>query len=195
MIIVGLTGGIGSGKTTVAGFFKNHGIPVYMADDEAKTLMNSSKILIKKIKELFGSDAYSNGKLDRRFIANKIFHDKELLKAMNAAVHPAVAKDFKKWVKKQNAPYVLKEAAILFESGSYKDCDFIITVVADESLKIKRLLVRDQTTESKIKAIMENQWSDARKVELSDYVVTNNSIQDTKRQVDEIHFKLLKSIS
>lgn len=194
MIIVGLTGGIGSGKTTVAGFFKELGIPIYIADEEAKKLMNTSKVLIKNIKKLFGDNAYVDEKLNRPYIAKKIFSDARLLEKMNALVHPKVAKHFEKWVKKQQAPYVIKEAAILFESGSHKNCDFTITVITDEALKIERLLKRDETTESKIRDIMKHQWSDEKKMELSDFTIINNTLEDTKKQVLKIHHKLLKSI-
>ena len=194
MKIVGLTGGIGSGKTTVAGFFEELGIPIYIADEEAKKLMNTSKVLIKNIKKLFGENAYVNENLNRPYIAKKIFSDDSLLKKMNALVHPKVAEHFEKWVNKQQAPYVIKEAAILFESGSYKDCDFTVTVIADEGLKIQRLLQRDDTTESRIKDIMKHQWSDEKKKELSDFTIINNTLEDTKKQVIKIHHKLLKSI-
>lgn len=192
MKVVGLTGGIGSGKTTVSKFFEDLGVPVYIADEEAKKLMNTSKILIKKITNLFGDKAYINNKLNKDFIASKIFSDKTLLEQMNGIVHPKVGKHFNKWVSKQTHPYVIKEAAIIFENNSYKQFDFIITVIAEEDLRIKRLLNRDQTTKEKIKAIMQNQWSDEKKVELSDFVIENKDLLDTKKQVLKIHETLLK---
>lgn len=135
MKIVGLTGGIGSGKTTVAKQFQALGIPVYIADDEAKKLMNRSKIIKRKLKALFGDEAYKDNTLNRPFLADKIFNNAENLEKMNAVVHPKVASHFKNWVKKQIAPYVLKESAILFENGAYKDCDLIITVTAPLELR------------------------------------------------------------
>lgn len=195
MIVVGLTGGIGSGKTTVANFFKELGIPIYIADVEAKKLMNKSKVLQRKIKKLFGEEAYINNELNRPFIAGKIFKNEALLQEMNAIVHPKVGKHFKKWVEKQqNVPYVIKEAAILFENNSYIHCDYIITVVVDEEIRIQRILKRDNTTKAKIKAIIDNQWNDEDKVKLSDFVIKNHTLKDTENQVLAIHKKLLKKI-
>lgn len=194
MIVVGLTGGIGSGKTTVAGFFKTLGIPVYIADDEAKKLMNTAQDLVAGITELFGPEAYKNHKLNRPFIAETIFNDAALLQQMNALVHPKVAEHFKQWANKQIAPYVIKEAAVLFENGSYKSCDFTITVTADEAVRMARVLKRDHTTEKKVKAIMENQWPDDKKIALSDFVIENTDLEATKKQVVEIHQTILKSM-
>ena len=187
MIIVGLTGGIGSGKTTVAKAFKALGIPVYIADEEAKKLMRKSKIIKRKLIQLFGDKAYVDGELNKPFIANIIFNDKAYLLKMNAIVHPRVAKHFKKWVLKQDAPYVIKEVAILFENGGHKDCDYVITVTAPKALRIERLLERDNTSKENIEAIMKNQWSDAEKIALSDFVIDNRSLQKTKEQVLHIH--------
>lgn len=193
MRIVGLTGGIGSGKTTVAKQFKTLGVPIYIADDEAKKLMNKSKVIKRKLKALFGDEAYTEGLLNRPFIAHKIFSNRDLLHQMNSIVHPKVAKHFSKWLLKQNAPYIIKEVAVLFENGSYKDCDFIITVVATIENRIERLLKRDETTISKIQAIMNNQWPDEKKIELSNFVINNNDMEDTVKQVRYVHNQLLKS--
>lgn len=191
MTLVGLTGGIGSGKTTVANFFKELNVPIYCADIEAKKLMNKSKVLQKKIKALFGERAYIDGELNRPYIAERIFNDKELLQQMNAIVHPKVGKHFIKWKNKQNSPYVIKEAAILFENNSYKNYDYIITVVAEKKERINRIIQRDNTSEKKIKEIMENQWEDSKKVKLSDFVIQNKSLINTRHQVYSIHRKLL----
>lgn len=192
MIIVGLTGGIGSGKTTVAKEFESLGVPIYIADVEAKKLMQKSKIIKKKLIQLFGQEAYLNHKLNRAFIANIIFKDTSYLQKMNAIVHPRVGKHFRKWIAKQKAPYIIKEAAILFENNSYKDCDFIITVTAPIKLRIERLLERDNTTIERIQAIMQNQWSDAEKVKLSHFVINNVTLEDTKAQVLKIHHQILE---
>ncbi len=192
MTVVGLTGGIGSGKTTIANFFKELNVPIYFADIEAKKLMNKSKVLQKKIKAIFGERAYIKNELNRPFIAERIFNDKNLLQQMNAIVHPKVGKHFIKWLNKQNSPYVIKEAAILFENNSYKNYDYIITVVAEEKERINRILHRDNTSEQKIKDIMQNQWDDSKKVKLSDFVIQNKSLDNTKKQVYSIHRKLLK---
>jgi len=194
MIIVGLTGGIGSGKTTVSKLFKALEIPVYIADDEAKKLMNRSKIIKKKLIALFGEQAYLNGVLNNSYLAQIVFNDKSYLNKISTIVHPKVASHFKRWVKKQTASYVVKEVAILFENGGYKSCDFIITVTAPKDLKIQRILKRDNTTEKKIEAIMRNQWEDSKKIELSDFVIKNTALNDTKAQVLEIHQKILKKI-
>lgn len=194
MMIVGLTGGIGSGKTTVAKFFKDYGIPVYIADEEAKKLMNRSKVIKRKLVQLFGEKAYVENTLNKPFIANIIFNDKSYLQKMNAIIHPRVARHFKKWIEKQNAPYVIKEVAILFENGGHEACDALITVIAPKEIRVKRLLKRDNTTIEKIEAIMNNQWTDAQKMNLSDYVIENISIENTKKQVSKVHSHIMKNL-
>jgi dephospho-CoA kinase len=195
MKVVGLTGGIGSGKTTVAKQFEALGIPVYIADDEAKKLMNNSKIIRKKLIALFGEDAYLNNNLNRPYLADKIFNNASNLEKMNAIVHPKVASHFKKWINKQKAPYVLKESAILFENGTYKFCDYIITVTAPIELRIDRLLNRDNTTLKKIQAIIDNQWDDKAKIEKSQFVIVNKDIEETKQQVQLTHNKIVNLIA
>ena len=194
MIIVGLTGGIGSGKTTVAKMFKKLGIPVYIADKEAKKLMRNSKIIQRKLKALFGAEAYINNELNKPFIAECVFSDKSLLEKMNAIVHPKVARHFEKWVNKQNAPYVIKEVAILFETGGYKQCDFVITVTAPKSVKMDRLMQRDNTTEEKIEAIMNNQWTDDKRLKLTDFTIKNINLEDTRSRVFDVHQQILQKI-
>ena len=194
MIVVGLTGGIGSGKTTVAKQFELLGIPIYIADEEAKKLMNRSKIIKRKLIELFGNEAYVDNQLNRAFIADIIFKNKEYLQKMNAIIHPRVAKHFNKWMKKQSAPYVIKEVAILFENGGYEFCDYVITVIAPKKLRLSRLLKRDNTTKDKIEAIIKNQWTDEQKVKLSQFVITNEDLENTKKQVVKVHNQLLKTL-
>ena len=194
MIIVGLTGGIGSGKTTVAKQFMELGIPVYIADEEAKKLMHRSKIIKRKLNQLFGDKAYIDGILNKPFIADIIFNDKSYLQKMNAIVHPRVAKHFKKWALKQDAPYVIKEVAILFENGGDKACDYVITVTAKKALRIKRLLERDNSSKEKIEAIMKNQWSDEEKIKKSDFIIENTSLESIEKQVLKIHNQILKKV-
>jgi dephospho-CoA kinase len=193
MKIVGLTGGIGSGKSTVAAMFKDLGASVYIADFESKKLTNTSKKIRKKIKALLGKDSYKGKKINTEYVANKVFKDESLLKDLNAIIHPRVAKHFKKWIEKQVGPYCIKEAAILFESGSYKECDITILVKAPKELRIKRILERDQhTTVKEIENRMKNQWSDLKKENLADIVIENIDLEETQKKVKEIHLFLLK---
>lgn len=191
MKVVGLTGGIGSGKTTIGKYFAAFGIPIYIADDEAKALMNRSKVIKRKLIKLFGKSAYKDDKLNRPYLASKIFSDEQLLAEMNAIVHPKVASHFKRWLKKQKAPYVLKEAAIIFENNLEDQYDYIITVVADEKLRIKRVMNRDEMSLEKIKAIIKNQWSDKEKIERSDFVIVNDDLEKAKQQANKIHKKII----
>lgn len=195
MKIVGLTGGIGSGKSTVAKLFNKLGVPIYFADLEAKKIMNSSKSIKKKLKQLFGEKAYVNGDLNRSFLGDKIFNDKDLLNKMNTLVHPKVQAHFKKWLIKQNAPYIIKEVAILFENDSYLDCDFVITVVAPKKDRILRVMKRDNSTLDKVIAVMNNQWSDEERVKLSHFVISNNDLSQTEIQVAKTHNEILKQLS
>ena len=176
MITVGLTGGIGSGKTTVARAFEALGIPVYIADDEAKALMVKSKVIKRKLIQLFGEPAYIDGQLNRPYLASKIFSDKTLLSKMNAIVHPKVGAHFKRWLKKQEAPYIIKEVAIIFENNLEDQYDYIISVVADEALRIDRVIARDSSSKEKVESIIRNQLPDSEKIEKSDYVIFNNDL-------------------
>ncbi len=193
MKVVGLTGGIGSGKTTVAKMFIELGVPVYIADVEAKLLTNRSKVIRRKLITLFGDESYKDGVLNREFVAKKIFGDKDLLQKVNAIIHPKVGQHFRRWLKKQDAPYCIKEAAILFESGSYKDCDYIILVTAPKEIRIERVMQRDTTTREAIENRMANQWDDEKKRTLSHFYIKNTDLSVTKKQVKEIHNSLLNS--
>lgn len=194
MKVVGLTGGIGSGKTTVAKMFQEMGVPLYIADIRAKVLMNSSKKIRNELIALFGAEAYQGNQLNRPFIASQIFKNNLLLQQMNAVVHPEVAADFARWKEEQTALYVLKEAAIIFENNLASQYDFIITVVADLEERISRVIDRDQTTETKVMAIVNNQLSDDEKAKQSDFVIINHDLSQTKAQVLEIHQQLLEII-
>jgi len=194
MKIIGLTGGIGSGKTTVSNMFRDLGIPVYIADDEAKKLMNTSKVIRRKLIELFGAQAYENNELNRTYIASKIFNDDSYLKKMNAIIHPSVAVHFKKWLQKQTAKYVIKEAAIIFEHNMQSQYDSIITVIANKDKRIDRILKRDNTTREKIMAIMKHQLSDEEKAKLSDFVIINDELKHTREQVLKTHNSILKNL-
>lgn len=193
MKVIGLTGGIGSGKTTVANMFKELGVPVYIADDEAKKLTNRSKVIKRKLIELLGSKAYIDGVLNRKFVADKIFGDKELLKMVNAIIHPKVANHFERWKKKQQAPYCIKEAAILFENGGYKKCDLTILVTAPKKIRIQRLKLRDSSSDAEIVSRMSNQWTDAKKEKLADIILRNNKLENTRKQVIELHNRFIST--
>ena len=194
MKVVGLTGGIGSGKTTVAKVFKELGVAVYIADIEAKALMNRSKVIKRKLIALFGENAYLNNTLNRPFIADKIFNNKSLLNRMNDIVHPKVGQHFNRWLKKQSGSYVLKESAILFESGGDAYCDFTILVTAPEDIRIQRIIKRDNTSKEKVKAIIDNQLSDIVKRDKVDFIIENTSLDKMKKQVHHVHRELLKNI-
>ena len=185
-LIIGLTGGIGSGKTTLANYIASKGIPVYISDLEAKKVMDFPEI-IAQIKQTFNEEIINNGKLDREKLASIVFNQPDKLKQLNAIVHPAVKAHFVNWVKdNQNAPMVFKEAAILFESGSYKDCDAIVSVVAPIELRIQRVLQRDTTNKEKVLQRIHNQISDDERIARSKYVVENLDLESAKKQIDKI---------
>ena len=184
--IVGLTGGIGSGKSTIAAYFKKRGVPVYIADDEAKKIMNDPEV-VKKVQSVFDENIIENKQLNRKKIAELVFSSPEQLKKLNSIVHPEVKKHFLDWVKKhEKHPFVIKEAAILFESGTYKDCDKIILVTAPEALKIARVMKRDNVSREQVLERMKNQWSDEKKIPLSDYVIQNTDLELAKEKSEEI---------
>lgn len=191
MIKLGITGGIGSGKSTVCEIFKSMGIPVYSADDRAKRLMSEDAKLINEIKSLFGEEAYSDaGELNRPFIASLVFNNEEKLKALNALVHPAVFRDFRDWASKQNAPYVIKEAALMFESESYKDLDLVATVSAPVELRIQRCIERDKSTREEVLARMNKQWSEEQRTEAADFIIMNDGTTALIPQVMKLHHQL-----
>ena len=189
-MVVGLTGGIGSGKSTIAKAFATLGIAVFNSDEQAKALIANNAQVKKRIMAAFGEEAYQNGEYNRAYIAQIVFNNSEKLAILNGIVHPALAKYFNQWAKKQTSPYVLKEAAILFESGSYKDCDYIITVTAPEEVRIARVMARDHCTEAQVRARMAQQWSDAQRIALSNAVIENVDLESAKEQVKRINDEL-----
>lgn len=193
MKVIGLTGGIGSGKTTVAGFFKELGVPVYIADDAGKRLMISSKNVKKDIIALLGPDSYHDNLPDRKYIASQVFNSAEKLEQLNNIIHPAVAEDFLQWKNLQIAKYVIYEAAILFETGGYKKCDAVILVTAPLETRISRLQKRDQSSLAEIEARVQHQWPDEKKRILSQFEIINTEILKTKEQVQIVHDILLKA--
>lgn len=193
MKVVGLTGGIGSGKSTIARLFAALGIAVYDSDTEAKKLINTSAEIKKRIVEVFGAETYAEGVYNRAYMADIVFRNPDKLAVLNSIVHPVLADDFNQWVALQTSPYVIKEAAILFESGSYKNCDFIITVTAPETLRINRCMSRDGSTEAQVRARMAQQWTDAQRIALSDAVIENINLEETEKRVKELNNLFIKN--
>lgn len=191
MKIIGLTGGIGSGKTTVAKLFEALGVPVYDSDKEAKILMNTSKVLIKEIKGLLGEEAYKESELNRRYIAGKVFKDKKLLKKLNAIVHPAVRENFLQWVSEQNTSYVIQETALLYENNAASLYDAVILVTAPEELRVERVLHRDATSKEAVLARINNQLSDKEKIAKANFILENIDIKETEQKVEALHKSLL----
>lgn len=189
---IGLTGGIGSGKSTVAKIFEILGIPVYYADDRAKKLMNESLEIRAKIQDNFGEETYDDkGKLNREFLAKTIFSDPEKVKIINSIVHPVVGKDFEEWADQQSSPYVLKEAALIFESESHEKLDAVITVSSPIKIRINRILMRDPHRSSdQINQIIDQQLPDEIKNEKADYVIKNKDNVMLIPQVLSLHQKL-----
>lgn len=192
-LFAGITGGIGSGKTTVCKVFETLGARVYYADDRAKWLMENDDDLIEGIKSLFGGQAYKKNKLDRKFIADQVFQNGILLDKLNAMVHPAVAKDVAQWsTQNQDAKLLLKEAALLFETGSYKSLGKNILVTAPEELRVKRVVLRDDhRTEEDVKAIIDKQMPDEEKIPLSDFIIVNDESKSVIKQVIDIKDQLI----
>ena len=189
--IIGLTGGIGSGKTTIANHFINLGVPVYIADDQARKIMQSGEI-IEEIKRTFGTAIFENGVLNREKLAQIVFSDPEKLKLLNAIIHPAVQKHFRHWIlDHKNSPFIIYEAAILFESGSYKNCDKIITVTSPVETRIERVIQRDNSTREQVLKRIDAQWNDDQRIAKSDFVIENDSPEIAKTEVDKI-LKILK---
>lgn len=193
MIVVGLTGGIGSGKSTVAKLFLQLGIPVYNSDDVAKELMNNSNSLQSKIIGLLGKDAILGGQINRSFIAEKVFGNKKMLEHLNAIVHPEVKNHFSKWLKNQNSKYIIKESALIFENNMQNQFDFIIVVLSDTTERIKRIKERDGRSLNQIKAIIEKQTSDDVRCAHADYIIHNQTIEELKAQVENINHQILNS--
>tara|TARA_B100000768_G_scaffold29770_1_gene28221 strand:+ start:15122 stop:15709 length:588 start_codon:yes stop_codon:yes gene_type:complete len=190
MKIIGLTGGIGSGKSTISKEFKCNSIPVYDSDTRAKILMNSSKVLKAKLIEFFGSSAYSNGFLNKKYISNLIFNDSSALNKINSIVHPEVFDDFINWKSRLNNDFVIYESALIFESGSYKLNDYNILVISDINKRIERVIKRDNIEKNDVLLKINNQWPDQKKIPLADYVFENSSVSENRKLVSSLinHF-------
>lgn len=203
MIKVGITGGIGAGKSLICRVFNMLGIPLYNADYYAKFLMQSDEKLIQSIKKAFGDRVYKNNRLDRKALAEIVFNHQEKLNQLNQLVHPVVFAHTEAWFKKlqhQTAsspnplPYAIKEAALLFETGAYQNLDVTILVVAPEDIRINRVMQRDKTDAESIKSRMNKQWSDEQKTELAQYCIYNDDMQAVIPQVNEIHRQLMANL-
>ena len=194
MRIVGLTGGIGSGKSTVARMFEELGVPVYYSDDEAKNLMNTSDQIKEGLIAVFGQKSFENGKLNRSYIASLVFNSEEKLKKLNSIVHPEVKRNFKKWILDQSASYIIQENPLIFENNSQDDFDVVITVTAPKKTRIQRVMERDGLSENQVLARVNNQLEDQLKINASHFVITNESLNDTKLQVKRINEAILTQI-
>jgi dephospho-CoA kinase len=194
MFQVGLTGGIGSGKSLVCSVLEKLGAPVYYADSQARMLMASDPELIRKIIELFGEEAYLANTLNRGYLARRVFGNAEMLSRLNALVHPAVRRDYEGWVtKQQDVPYVVEEAAILFESGAHRRLDRTVLVYAPEDLRISRVMKRDGVDEDHVRQRMRHQMDEEEKRNLADMVIMNDESEMLLPQIIEVHTEILKS--
>lgn len=191
---VGLTGGIGSGKSTVAQLFETLGIPVYYADDAAKRLMNTDEQLKEVIQKNFGIETYKNNELDRKYLASIVFNDTYKLDLLNSIVHPATIHDSEEWIKDQKAPYIIREAALLFESGSAVSLDYVIGVYAPVNIRIKRAMERDNLNAEDIKKRIDRQIDEDIKMRLCDFVLRNDETELLIPQVIELHQKFISFI-
>lgn len=187
MLKIGITGGIGSGKSYICSKFEQLGVPVYNADERAKYLMQNDEEVKNKLIESFGTEIFENNTLNRKFLASLVFNNKEALQTLNSIVHPAVEKDTENWLKlHQNKPFVVKEAALLFETGSYQKLDKTILVSADEDLRVARVMERDKVSREDVEARVKNQMDELDKMTLADYIINN----DGNREIDKLVLKL-----
>ena len=192
MLRIGITGGIGSGKTTVADIFHVLGIPVYKSDDASKRLMVEDKDLKKNIIESFGEESYVNGILNRKYLAAQVFNDSQKIALLNSFVHPATINDARRWTEKQNSAYTIKEAALIFESGSDEFLDYVIGVKSPLSLRVERAMRRDNVTRQQVEARMKLQMDEDEKMKRCDFIIINDEQQMLIPQVLLLHERFLK---
>lgn len=191
MLTVGITGGIGSGKSVVVSVFSTLGIPVFIADEAARYLMEHDATLIKNIISVLGEDVYAAGKLDRQRVSDAIFHDSEKLARMNSFVHPATIAYSKRWKEQQNAPYLIKESALFYESGSYTEMDIMVGVYCPEEVRIRRTMARSMVSDEKVRSIMHHQMNEDEKTKKCDFVIINDEVSPVLPQVLRCHQILL----
>jgi len=195
MLKIGITGGIGSGKTTICHIFEALGTSVFYADDVAKQIMVTDPVLVAGIKGTFGEESYQqNGVLNNKYIAGIVFNDAAQLAKLNALVHPAVFRAFDTWVAQvsETCPYILKEAALLFESGSYQMCDKNILVTAPVEVRMARVMARDQVSQAQVKARMDKQYTDEQKLKMADFFIVNDESSSVIEQVLSLHQQFLQ---
>lgn len=193
MYQIGITGGIGSGKTLVCSVIETLGVPVYYADREAKRLMNSHPVLKESIEGLLGKEAYRDGELDRRYVGRRVFGNRDLLEQLNSLVHPAVREDYRSWVDGwSEVPYVVEEAAILFESGANRNLDITVLVYAPSELRIRRVMQRDGVSKEEVQRRMLHQMDEEEKRILADEVIVNDDREMVLPQIIALHEKILK---
>jgi dephospho-CoA kinase len=192
MLQIGLTGGLGSGKTTVARYFEELGIPVFYADDEAKKITDTSDHVRDQLITEFGPELYDNEQLNRPALAEIIFNNEAAIQIVNDIIHPAVRQEFQRWAFIQHAPYVLEEAAILFETGEHRAFDKTILVTAPEALRIERVMKRSTWTEEEARSRMKNQWDESHKIPLADFVILNDGTEPLGPQISDIHERILR---
>lgn len=192
MLLVGITGGLGSGKSTVAAIFKQLGIPVYLSDDRGKYLLNHDAGLIQAVKSTFGESLYDKEQvLDRAALASIVFKQPEKLHQLNSLVHPAVGRDFEQWVSEQKSAYILKESALLFETGIHHSLDKIILVTAPENIRIQRAMTRDHVSKEAVKERLKQQWPEEKKLPLADFIISNDGKHSLIEQALDIHHKIM----
>lgn len=192
MKIVGLTGGIGSGKSKALTFFENKGIPCYQADLAGHKVLNENPEVKAKVQAYFGSEIYTSKGLDRKALGKQVFNNQEMLQFLNGIVHPAVRLDFQNFIEEQQAPFIVSEVAILFENGGEKQYDKIILLTAPEALRIERVMARDGVSETEVRQRMQKQWTDAQKIPLADYVIDNTDWTTTENELERVYKELLQ---
>ncbi len=192
MLKIGLTGGMGSGKTTVSRVFRNLGIPIFNSDLVAREIVNTNSKAIASVKNFFGNQIYKDDGLDRKALADIVFNHPDKLKKLNNIVHPLVAIEFEKWCNEhQSVPYIIKESAILFESGAHQDLDRIIVVYSQKEERIRRIIKRDGLSREEIVSRMKSQWDDGTRNKLGDFIIINDDIETILPQVMELHEVLI----
>ena len=190
MIKIGLTGGIGSGKTTVANMFKNKNIPVFIADVEAKKILNDPSVA-QDVANTFNISLTNDGLIDKSKLASIVFKDKVALEKLNSIIHPKVHDRYHKWIVTIDASYIIYEAAIIFEKDRASDFDFTILIIAPEEARVQRVVQRDLSSEDEVKSRMKAQWPESKKKKLADFVIENTNLKQTQQQVDKLHAKFL----